>query len=75
MFLSVIPVYFFSQYISSAGGYYKYIESSIPNKYLSKSVGFWQVFWVVGDMIAASSVIPWLSWAYSALFHVSLPLT
>ncbi|ABP95343.1 MULTISPECIES: APC family permease [Metallosphaera] len=74
VFLSVIPVYFFSQYISSAGGYYKYIESSIPNKYLSKSVGFWQVFWVVGDMIAASSVIPWLSWAYSALFHVSLPL-
>jgi len=43
--------------VSNAGGYYKYVESSVHNKYLSKSMGLYQFFWVIGDMIAASLAV------------------
>lgn len=62
LFLSVIPIYIFSRYISNAGGYYKFVEAGIPNKYVSKSVGLWHAFWVIGDMIAASIVVRWFTW-------------
>ena len=75
LFLAVIAIYVFSEHINSAGGYYKYVESGIPNKYISKSVGFWNAFWVIGDMIAASIVVGWFTWVgLTSLLNITIPL-
>ena len=75
LFFAVIAIYIFSQHINSAGGYYKYVEGGMPNKYISKSVGLWNAFWVVGDMIAASIVVGWITWAgLSSLLNYTIPL-
>ncbi len=75
LFLAIISIYVFSQHISNAGGYYKYVESGIPNKYVSKSVGLWNAFWIIGDMIAASIVVGWFIWVgLSALLGITIPL-
>ncbi|MCL4330771.1 MAG: APC family permease [Candidatus Thermoplasmatota archaeon] len=75
LFLAIIAIYFFSQYIDNAGGYYKYVEAGTQNKYLSKSVGFWNAFWVIGDMIAASIVVGWFTWVgLSTLLNITVPL-
>ncbi len=75
LFLAIIAVYVFSQHINNAGGYYKYVEAGIPNKYVSKSVGLWHAFWVVGDMIAASIVVGWIIWVgLSSLLNITIPL-
>ncbi|MEM3363692.1 MAG: APC family permease, partial [Thermoplasmatales archaeon] len=62
LFFAIIAVYIFSQKISNAGGYYKYVEGATQNKYISKSVGLWHLFWVIGDMIAASIIVGWFIW-------------
>ena len=75
LFFAVIAIYFFSEHINSAGGYYKYVEGGMPNKYISKSVGLWNAFWVVGDMIAASIVVGWITWAgLTSLLNYTIPL-
>ncbi len=75
LFLAVIAIYVFSQHIDNAGGYYKYVEAGTQNKYLSKSVGFWNAFWVIGDMIAASIVVGWFTWVgLSSLLNITIPL-
>ena len=75
LFLAIIAIYIFSSKISNAGGYYKYVESSVNNKYLSKSVGMYQLFWVVGDMIAGSIIVGWFLWTgLITLTGYSLPL-
>ncbi len=74
LFLAIISIYVFSQHISNAGGYYKYVESGIPNKEISKSVGLWNAFWVVGDMIAASLVVAFFTYVgLAALINIKLP--
>ncbi len=75
LFLAIISVYVYSQHIAKAGGYYKYVEGGIPNKYVSKSVGLYHVFWVVGDMMAASIVVGWFTWVgLSSLLNITIPL-
>ncbi len=75
LFLAIIAVYVFSQYVTSAGGYYKYVEAGMPNKYVSKSAGLWHLFWVVGDMLAASIVVGWFTWVgLSSLLNITIPL-
>jgi len=75
LFLAIISIYIFSQHIDNAGGYYKYVEAGTQNKYISKSVGFWHAFWVIGDMIAASIVIGWFTWVgLSSLLNITIPL-
>jgi amino acid transporter len=75
LFLAIIAIYVFSERITSAGGYYKYVEAGLPNKYLTKSVGLWNAFWVVGDMIAASIVVGWFTWVgLSSLLNYTMPL-
>ena len=74
LFFAVISIYIFSQRISNAGGYYKFVEAGIPNKYVSKSVGLWNAFWIIGDLIAASIVVGWFTWVgFSSLLNYSLP--
>lgn len=75
LFLAIIAVYIYTTKISNAGGYYKFVEVSVPNKYLSKSVGFYYLFWVVGDMIVASIVVGWFLWVgLETLVGYTLPL-
>ena len=75
LFLAIIAIYVFSQHIDNAGGYYKYVEAGTQKKYLSKSVGFWNAFWVLGDMIAASIVVGWITWlGLSTLLNITIPL-
>lgn len=75
LFFAIIPIYFFSQKISNAGGYYKYVEAATGNLYISKSVGLWHVFWVVGDMIAASIIVGWFTWVgLSSLINYTISL-
>jgi len=75
LFLAIIAIYIFSSKVSNAGGYYKYVEVSVRNKYLSKSVGLYQLFWVIGDMIAASIIVGWFLWTgLVTLTGYSLPL-
>ena len=75
LFLAVIAVYVFATHTYNAGGYYKYVEVSTGNRYLSKSVGFYYLFWVIGDMIAASMVVAWLLWAALGSFSgYNLPI-
>lgn len=75
LFLAIIAIYIFSEHINNAGGYYKYVEAGIPNKYVSKSVGLWNGFWVIGDMIAASIVVGWFTWVgLSSLLNITIPL-
>jgi len=59
LFLAVIAVYIYSEKVSNAGGYYKYVEVSIHNKYLSKSTGFYYLFVVLSSIIASSILIGW----------------
>jgi Amino acid transporters len=74
LFLAIIPVYVFSSRISNAGGYYKFVEAATQEKYISKSVGFWHAFWIIGDMIAASIIVGWFTWVgLSSLFGYNLP--
>ncbi len=74
LFLAIIAVYIFSQKVSNAGGYYKYVEAATKNKYVGKSVGLWNLFWVVGDMIAASIIVGWFTWVgLSSLLNYTLP--
>lgn len=75
LFLAIIAVYIYTTKISNAGGYYKFVEASVSNKYLSKSVGFYYLFWVVGDMIVASIVVGWFLWVgLETLVGYTLPL-
>lgn len=75
LFLAIIAVYIYTTRISNAGGYYKFVEVSVNNKYLSKSVGFYYLFWVIGDMIVASIVVGWFLWVgLQTLVGYSLPL-
>jgi amino acid transporter len=75
LFLAIIAIYVFSQHIDNAGGYYKYVEAGTQNKVISKSVGFWNAFWVIGDMIAASIVVGWFTWVgLSSLLNITIPL-
>ncbi|MEM3753981.1 MAG: APC family permease, partial [Candidatus Micrarchaeaceae archaeon] len=74
LFFAIIAVYIFSQKISNAGGYYKYVEGATQNKYISKSVGLWHLFWVIGDMIAASIIVGWFIWVgLSSLLNYTIP--
>jgi len=74
LFFAIIPVYIFSQKISNAGGYYKYVEAATQNKYISKSVGLWHLFWIIGDMIAASIIVGWFTWVgLSSLLNYTIP--
>ena len=74
LFLAIIAVYVFSSRISNAGGYYKFVEAATQEKYISKSVGFWHAFWIIGDMIAASIIVGWFTWVgLSSLFGYNLP--
>ncbi len=74
LFFAIIAIYVFSEHINSAGGYYKYVEGGMPNKYISKSIGLWNAFWVIGDMIAASIVVGWITWAgLESLINYTLP--
>lgn len=75
LFLAIIAIYIFSSKVSNAGGYYKYVESSVNNKYLTKSLGLYQLFWVVGDMIAGSIIVGWFLWTgLITLTGYSMPL-
>lgn len=75
LFLAIIAIYVFSEHIDNAGGYYKYVEAGTQNKILSKSVGLWNAFWVVGDLIAASIVVGWFTWVgLSTLLNITIPL-
>ena len=75
LFLAIIAIYVFSQHIDNAGGYYKYVEAGTQNKVISKSVGLWNAFWVIGDMIAASIVVGWFTWVgLSSLLNITIPL-
>jgi len=76
IFSAVVAVYIFSTFISNAGGYYKYVEGATQNKYISKGVGFWHVFYVLGaSPILVSLVIPWLIYVgFSTLLGITLPL-
>lgn len=74
LFLAIIAVYVFSEKIANAGGYFKYVEAGTGNKYISKSVGFWHLFWVVGDIVGASIVVGWFVYvSLIALFNYTLP--
>ncbi|MDA8055537.1 MAG: APC family permease [Thermoplasmatales archaeon] len=74
LFLAIIAVYVFSEKIANAGGYFKYVEASTQNKYVSKSVGFWHLFWVVGDIVGASIVVGWFVYvSLIALYNYTLP--
>ena len=74
LFFAIIAVYIFSQKISNAGGYYKYVEAATQNKYISKSVGLWHLFWIIGDMIAASIIVGWFTWVgLSSLLNYTIP--
>ncbi|MEM0135919.1 MAG: APC family permease, partial [Thermoplasmatales archaeon] len=74
LFLAIIAVYVFSEKIANAGGYFKYVEAGTQNKYISKSVGFWHLFWVVGDIVGASIVVGWFVYvSLIALFNYTLP--
>ncbi len=74
LFFAIIAIYIFSQKISNAGGYYKYVEAATQNKYISKSVGLWHLFWVIGDMIAASIIVGWFTWVgLSSLLNYTIP--
>ncbi|MEM0135221.1 MAG: APC family permease, partial [Thermoplasmatales archaeon] len=77
IFSAIIAIYYFSSYISSAGGYYKYIEAATQNKYISKSVGFWHIFYVLGaSPILVSLVVPWLFYVgLSTLLGIQLPFS
>ena len=75
LFFAIIAIYVFSEHIDSAGGYYKYVEAGVPNRYISKSVGLWNAFWVIGDMIAASIVVGWFTWVgLTSLLNITIPL-
>ncbi|MEM4597554.1 MAG: APC family permease, partial [Thermoplasmata archaeon] len=53
---------------------YKYVEAATQNKYISKSVGLWHLFWVIGDMIAASIIVGWFIWVgLSSLLNYTIP--
>lgn len=74
LFLAIIAVYVFSERIANAGGYFKFVEAGTQNKYISKSVGFYHLFWVVGDMVGASIVVGWFVYvSLIALFNYTLP--
>ena len=75
LFLAIIAIYVFSEHINNAGGYYKYVEAGTQNRVFSKSVGLWNAFWVIGDMIAASIVVGWFTWVgLSTLLGITIPL-
>ena len=59
LFLAVIAVYIYSEKISNAGGYYKYVEVATHSKYLSKSVGFYYLFVVLSSIIGSSALLGW----------------
>ena len=59
LFLAVIAVYIYSEKVSNAGGYYKYVEVATHNKYLSKSVGFYSLFMVLSSIIGSSILLGW----------------
>ena len=59
LFLAVIAVYIYSEKVSNAGGYYKYVEVATHNKYLSKSVGFYYLFMVLSSIIGSSILLGW----------------
>jgi len=74
LFLAIIAVYVFSEKIANAGGYFKFVEAGTGSKYLSKSVGFWNLFWVIGDIVGASIVVGWFVYvSLIALFNYTLP--
>lgn len=75
LFLAIIAVYVYTTKVSNAGGYYKFVEVSVKSKLLGKSVGFYYLFWVIGDMIVASIVVGWFLWVgLETLIGYTLPL-
>jgi APA family basic amino acid/polyamine antiporter len=74
LFLAVIAVYIYTERVSNAGGYYKFIEVTFHNKYLSKSVGFYYLFVVLSSIIGSSILLGWFTWiGLETMVGYSLP--
>ncbi|MGC8609387.1 MAG: APC family permease [Thermoplasmata archaeon] len=74
LFLAVIAVYIYTEKVSNAGGYYKFIEVTVHNKYLSKSVGFYYLFVVLSSIIGSSILLGWFTWiGLETMIGYSLP--
>ncbi|MCL4448068.1 MAG: APC family permease [Thermoplasmatales archaeon] len=72
---AIVSVYYYSKKVATPGGYYKFVERSVPNKYFSKTVGFLQILYMSSAMPFTSILGGWLLWsALMALFNISLPL-
>jgi amino acid transporter len=75
LFLAIIAVYFYTTKVANAGGYYKFVEVSIPNKYLSKSVGLLQILYYISTMWFVSILSGWLFWvSLETMFSISVPI-
>ena len=73
-FSIVIPLSIYSRYIVNAGAYYKYVEASIDNRYVSKSMGLWFLLSNPGSIITGGSIIAWFTdGALAELFNVTMP--
>jgi len=75
LFLAIIAVYYYTTKVANAGGYYKFVESSVHNKYLSKGVGLLQVLYNITTMLFVSILGGWLFWvSLETIFNISVPL-
>lgn len=75
LYLAIIAVYAYSTRVANAGGYYKFIEASVSNPYLSKGIGLLQVLYYLSIMWFTSVLSGWLFWtSMETLFGISVPL-
>ncbi|MEM3828751.1 MAG: APC family permease [Conexivisphaerales archaeon] len=75
LILAIVAVYYYSKKIATPGGYYKFVERSVSNIYLSKSIGLLQILYNVAIMAFTSILGGWLLWvATTTIYGLSLPL-
>ncbi len=74
-FSAVIALYIYSEYVSNAGGYFKFIEAATQNAYISKTVGLWNLSVIVGSVIMGAGVVAWfVNGALNILFGLTLSI-
>lgn len=75
LMFAIVAVYYYTIYVANAGGYYKFVEVSVRNPYLSKTIGLMQLLYYISIMWFTSILSGWLLWTgFETMFNVSIPL-
>ncbi len=75
LLFAIVAVYYYTIYVANAGGYYKFVEVSVRNPYLSKTIGLMQFLYYISVMWFTSILSGWLLWTgFETMFNISIPL-